>query len=326
MRIGARHVLRDNIAMSVQIPVTTGRSTGQEIPAAYTPRPPSAALTRASGFLAGFTHTLQPYIGCAFGCSYCYVAGSPLHNFHHPRLPWGDYVHPRPGIDRLLARELAHLERRDRLHHASIFMSSSTDPYQGFERKWRLSRACLQVFADFVPGLLLIQTRSPLVESDFDHIAALNGHAWLSLTLETDLEAVRKTITPACPSIARRIETARRARAAGIPVQIAVSPCLPYSDPASFGELLCEIADRVVVDTFTEGDGSAGRRTRRTRLPEQFARAGYGDWQSGVAARALHAWLQPRLGKNLGWSQAGFTALAQCVIAGADPDTMRQCP
>ena len=54
-----------------------------------TPRPASGALTKTGGFLAGFTHTLQPYIGCRFSCEYCYVKGLGVHRFHQPPLEWG---------------------------------------------------------------------------------------------------------------------------------------------------------------------------------------------------------------------------------------------
>ena len=114
-------------------------------------RPASGALTKTGGFLCGFTHTLQPYIGCRFGCAYCYVKGLQVHRFHQPFLPWGDYVHPRTGIDTHLRSELARAQDRGALGALAIFMSSATDPYQPAERTWRLARACLDVLIDFPP-------------------------------------------------------------------------------------------------------------------------------------------------------------------------------
>jgi len=277
------------------------------------PRPASGALTKTGGFLAGFTHTLQPYIGCRFSCEYCYVKGLGVHRFHQPPLEWGEYVHPRGGIADRLRTELARLDRRGALASVAIFMSSATDPYQGAERQWRLSRACLDVFADYPPGLLMIQTRSPLVRDDFERIQALGDRCWLSVTLETDLDHVRQQLTPRCPSVAQRLETLQAALAYGLNVQIAVSPCLPFSTIETFGALLLAHGQRVVVDSFTTGDGQGGKRTAATATPARYASLGWGDWRSEDQARQLYDWLYAHIGERAGWSQAGFTALTHSL-------------
>ena len=47
-------------------------------------------LTKATGFIGGFDYTLNPYSGCAFGCSYCYAAFFP----RDPELRdnWGHWI------------------------------------------------------------------------------------------------------------------------------------------------------------------------------------------------------------------------------------------
>lgn len=281
------------------------------------PRPASGALTKTGGFLAGFTHTLQPYIGCRFGCEYCYVKGLSVHRFHQPPLHWGDYVHPRIGIAERLRKELTRLAARNELDKLAIFMSSATDPYQGAERQWRLSRACLDVFQEFSPGLLVIQTRSPLVRDDFARIRALVERCWLNLTLETDLEQARQIMTPQCPSVARRLATIQAANEFGLQVQITVSPCLPYSSVETFGELLLAQHCRVIVDSYVSGDGQAGKRTAATATGARYVEQAWGDWRSEERARTLYDWLKIRLGERVGWSQAGFTALTQRAFSGS---------
>lgn len=281
------------------------------------PRPASGALTATGGFLAGFTHSLQPYIGCRFGCEYCYVQGLSVHRFHGDGA-WGDYAHPRTGIDAKLARELARYAAKDELDTLAIFMSSATDPYQGLERRWRLSRACLAQFVAHPPGLLVVQTRSPLVEEDFSLLRALGEHCWLNFTLETDRDEVRRTLTPRCPGIPRRLQTLQRALTVGLNVQITVSPCLPYSSAEEFGQLLLAHGQRVIVDSYTSGDGRGGKRTAATGVPEQYRAQGWGDWRSEAAARNLYDWLHARIGDRAGWSQSGFTALAT-EISTIDP-------
>jgi len=279
----------------------------------HAPRPARTALNPTGGFLEGFTHSLQPYIGCRFGCAYCYVQESNVHRFFNGGFAWGDYAFPRQGVAKRLAVELARYRRKGRLDSLAIFCSSSTDPYQGAEREWALTRGCLEAFVAAPPGLLVIQTRSPLVERDFDLLTALGDRCWLSMTLETDREDVRQALTPQCPSIARRLATIRAARTAGLNVQVAVSPCLPYTALDDFGGLLVELGQRVVVDSYASGDGQGGKRTARTSIPDEYTRLGWGDWRAEEAAHSLYGWLSERMGERAGWSQAGFTHLAHRV-------------
>ena len=90
------------------------------------------ALTpQKGGFLAsGFTHTLNPYMGCAFGrmgCPFCYVRESPVGQFGPA--PWGTWVRQKGNIAEVLEQEL----RPPAARHYRVFMSSATDPYQPAE-------------------------------------------------------------------------------------------------------------------------------------------------------------------------------------------------
>ena len=276
--------------------------------------PARRLLTPTGGYLSAFSHTLNPYAGCAFGdrgCGvYCYVAESPIGRF--AERPWGRWLRVKTNAAEALRREL---ERRPRLEDVRIFMSSATDPYQPAESRYRITRSILEVFRELPVGLLLLQTRSPLVERDLDLLAGL-PFAWLSMTVETDDDEVRRALTPTCPSIERRFATMRRAREHGVAVQAAVSPVLPH-DRERFAELIAGAADRVVVDTFT-GDGAAGRRTAARPLPARFADLGYGDWRDEGAARALYEELRRRLGpERVGWSVEGFNELARPALTAA---------
>lgn len=287
-----------------------------------TPRPASGALTKASGFLKGFTHSLNPYTGCRFACSYCYVRGMAIHRYHQPDLPWGDYAHPRTGIAEQLERELSRFAKKGELDRIAILMSSVTDPYQPLERQWRLSRACVEVCLKYPPGLLNVQTRSPLVQEDYHLLAQLGERCWLNFTLETDQEEVRKAVTPRCPPIPARLAALQQARALGLNVQITVSPCLPYSSVETFGKLLLEHGQRVVVDTFSTGDGMRGSRTAATEIPALYREQQWGDWRSGQSPRALYEWLRERIGERAGWSQEGFASLPLSITNAAHEEGM----
>lgn len=298
--------------MNTESPQTTRYPTAEPVTS-------RSVLTPAGGFLSGFSHTLNPYMGCAWGSGgcgvYCYVAESPI-GVHGPA-PWGAWLKAKVNAAAALRADLQRLAGRGPVR---VFMSSATDPYQPAEGRWRISRSLLEVFRDHPIALLVVQTRSPLVERDFDLLAQL-PFAWLSMTVETDDDRVRRALTPACPGIPRRLATMRRAREAGIRVQAAVSPALP-GDAARFAGLLAQAADRVVVDSFA-GDGAGGRRTARRPLPAQFAAAGHGDWRDQQGPRGLLAALRERLGPDrVVWSQEGFNSLAAGPGTGTtDPTT-----
>jgi len=264
-------------------------------------------LNQAYGFMYAFTHTLNPYMGCAFGehgCGvYCYVAELPIGLYAGKR--WGTWVKAKVNAAESLRRNLSAIGEPSSVR---VFMSSATDPYQPAEARLRITRSVLEVFAECPVGLLVVQTRSPLVEHDFDILERL-PFAWLSMTLETDDDSVRRALTPTCPSVERRLSTMRRAKELGIKVQATVSPMLP-ANVDRFAALLGENADRVVVDTFF-GDGLNGGRTVRRPLPSVFSASGFGDWRDVSSARSLHEILQVRLGsQRVGWSRDGFNAVA----------------
>ena len=277
----------------------------------YTSKPTARALTPTGGFLKGFAFSLNPYIGCAFGdsggCPYCYVRMLPIARVESGS--WGSWVIAKSNLAERLEHELGALEKKDRLGETTIFMSSATDPYQGIERRLCLTRAALEVFVRHPIRRLLIQTRSPLIERDIEIIRALGARAIVSLTLETDDDNVRRAITPTSPSIELRLRTARMFRARGIFVQLAISPMLP-NNPERFAELAADAADRVIIDTYFDGDGANGARSRALGMRELYAEHGYEEWFQPGAERALVDAMTSRLGADrVLMSRDGFTAV-----------------
>ena len=194
-----------------------------------------ALRPQKGGFLSnGFSHTLNPYKGCAFGrtgCPFCYVRESPLGKFGSA--PWGHWVVQKSNIAKVLEVELL----RPEACQYRIFMSSSTDPYQPLEKQECLSRQCLEVFRKYPVSWLVVQTRSLLVRRDFDLLAQL-PFVTLNVTIETDLLDVHKCFTHSSAAPERRLHLVREAMECGIFTQITVSPVLPYSP--NFAEHLAQ--------------------------------------------------------------------------------------
>jgi DNA repair photolyase len=268
-------------------------------------------LTPTGGFLERFGYSLNPYIGCAFGaaggCPFCYVRALPV-ALANPG-GWGEWVLAKIDLPARLENELRSLAANGRLADTAIFMSSATDPYQGWERRLGITRHALEVLVRYPLRRLLMQTRSPMIERDIDLIRTLGSRAIVSITLETDDDRVRRAITPTSPSVSRRIATMRRLRAAGIFTQMAIAPMMP-NDPEHFATIAEEVADRVIVDTYFDGDGAKGRRSRALGMGELYERLAYGEWfQPGAEAALLKA-LRERLGEDrVMFSREGFNAV-----------------
>jgi DNA repair photolyase len=277
----------------------------------YLIRNAARALTPTGGFLRGFGFSLNPYAGCAFGdaggCPFCYVRALPV--AHSDEGQWGAWVIAKANLPELLAKELERLARSGKLADAAIFMSSATDPYQGIERKMRLTRRALEEFASNPPGRVVVQTRSPMIERDIGVLRHLGRRVIASITIETGDDAVRRAITPTSPSIGRRIATARRLRDAGVFTQIAIAPMMP-NDPARFAAMIEDAADRVIVDTYFAGDGAGGRRSRALGMGELYRRLGYEKWFRPGAENELLAAMRSRLGDDrVLFSRDGFNAV-----------------
>ncbi|EGL83388.1 Radical SAM domain protein [Caldalkalibacillus thermarum TA2.A1] len=234
-------------------------------------RKPGRLLNPASGYLTGYTHTLNPYAGCAFACTYCYVRRLPVALFHQKE--WGTWVDVKENAPHLLEKELRRAKQKGKV---TIFMSSSTDPYQPLEVQTQLSRSLLEVMAKNKPDFLFVQTRSPLITRDIDLLLELKDRLCVSITIETDLEQVRKTLSPAAPPLAARMKTLARLKQAGLPAQAAISPLLPFSE--QFPQLLKEVVDWVCLDDFFRGDGAQGKRTEKLGIKSLYQQLGYEDW------------------------------------------------
>ncbi|MCY4519416.1 MAG: radical SAM protein [Caldilineaceae bacterium] len=208
-------------------------------------------LTKATGFIGGFDYTLNPYSGCAFGCSYCYAAFFP----RDPELRdnWGHWVKVKQNA----LDKLQHM--RTPLAGKRVYMSSVTDPYQPLERDLRLVRSLLPFMAERKLELV-VQTRGSLVVRDLDLLTRFH-RVCVNMTVTTDCEDVRRALEPRCEPIAARLEAIAQVVEAGIPAVVTLTPLLPVRSPRKLVAALLDTgARRFVVQSFhpTKGNFMAG--------------------------------------------------------------------
>lgn len=247
----------------------------------YLYKNPKSLLNKGTGFLSGYSHSLNPYTGCTFGCSYCYVRRMPVSTFREGK--WGHWVDIKQGAADIFRKELKRAKTKG---DVSIFMSSSTDPYQPIEHSEKVTRSLLEVMVEDPPEFLFVQTRSPLVRRDIDLLLLLKDHVRVSMTIETDREDIRKYFTPHAPPIQARIETLRLLKEAGVPTQATIAPMLPSTE--NFADLLRPVVDRICIDDYFMGDGSGGKRTRSLKIDSLYKELGLEEWYDPSAYKMVY--------------------------------------
>ncbi|EDL64073.1 SPL family radical SAM protein [Bacillus sp. SG-1] len=260
-------------------------------------------LTPGKGAIDNFTHSLNPYAGCVFGCKYCYVRQMPISLFREQE--WGTWVDIKTNAVEILRKDLIKAKKKGPV---TLFMSSSTDPYQPIEHETRLTRSLLELMLETQPDFIHLQTRSPLVKRDIDLFKQFGDKIRISMTIETDKEEVRKAFSPAAPPIPARMAALKEITEAGIMTQATIAPLLPCS--REFPSKLKQIAKRITIDDFWMGDGTGGRRTSKLGVKEIYRQLGLEKWYNPTAYKVVLKMLREELQGSeidIGVSKDGFS-------------------
>jgi DNA repair photolyase len=211
-------------------------------------------FSAATGFIkrGGFDWTCNPYVGCSFGCLYCYAMFLPQNR--RPREDWGKWFQAKAN-----AVELAR-KQAPKVAGQAVYCSSVTDPYLPAERSLGLTRGIVEALLPYQPRLL-IQTRGPLVVRDLDLLRQFRA-VRVNVSIPTDSEDVRRAFEPKAPPLERRWEAVAAVRAAGVPVAVCVTPMLPLENPTAFVERLAALRpDVLVAQDFHDSGGGFGADT-----------------------------------------------------------------
>ena len=169
-------------------------------------------------------YSMNPYQGCEHGCIYCYARNT--HEF------WGYSA----GLDfeqQILVKENAPLLLENKFRKKSwkaetIVLSGNTDCYQPAEQRFKLTRACLEIFLKYRHPVGMI-TKNALILRDLDLIEELSRYNLIGIHISlTSLnEETRRILEPRTASINKRLETIRRLSDKNIPVNAMLAPIIP---------------------------------------------------------------------------------------------------
>ncbi len=195
-----------------------------ELRTEYLPTHPKTILNKITSPDLGSGYGLNSYQGCEHGCVYCFARTT--HNY------WGYSA----GLDFetkiLYKQEAPELLRKALLKKSyepmSIMMSGNTDSYQPAEKRFELTRRCLEVLNELKHPVGII-TKNSLVIRDLDILREMASddlvHVCFSIT--TLDEDVRRMLEPRTASIAQRFRAVSTLSEAGIPVMVNIAPVIP---------------------------------------------------------------------------------------------------
>lgn len=173
---------------------------------------------------------------------------------------------------------LMRLSRKGELSRSVLCLGTVTDPFFPFEGKFHASLKFLELFTKYRPGLLIVQTRSPLLVLAMPVLRKLGRSVSISMGIETHCEKFAGRYTPELPSVEDRVRAINTMRGFGIEVNIQVSPLLPYGDwqedASHFAEFLDRHADHLYIKPLSGESAAKNRRdqeiAKRIALDRKF--------------------------------------------------------
>jgi DNA repair photolyase len=218
------------------------------VKAIYREEPCRSALNRVKGMPFGWS--LNPYMGCAHRCTFCYVRSFELRAGRPSDGQYGSSIRVKTNIAEVLRRELARKSWAGEL----VAIGAATDPYQPAEGRYRLTRACLEVLAEASNPLSII-SRGPLMVRDIDVLQEASSRADVSVTfsIPTLNDDVWRTTEPGTAHPRNRLRAISMLAKAGINASVGIAPVLPgLSDsPESIDAVVSAARDAGATNVWT---------------------------------------------------------------------------
>jgi len=184
----------------------------------------SVLNTSVSKRRLSFSRSINPYRGCEFACRYCYARYT--HEYMELRQPedFERKIFVKQNAAWLLEQELRRLQGGE-----EIAIGTATDPYQPIERRAKITRSLLEVFAGRRGLRIGIVTKSNLITRDIDLLEKIAEHNQLvvHLTITTPDAKLARILEPRAPRPDLRLRAVARLRKAGLRAGILCSPLLP---------------------------------------------------------------------------------------------------
>lgn len=205
---------------------------------AYLELPCRSLLNRCTSERMPFEWTINPYRGCEFGCGYCYARYTHEYMGMEDTRLFETRIYAKRAAAEALERDLSRPSSRT----GAIAIGTATDPYQPAERRMKITRSLLEVFARKEGLRLSITTKGTLVTRDVDLLRRIAERNDLSInvTITTLSRRIARLLEPRAPRPGKRLEAVRALSQAGLRTGVFIMPVIPglTDAPASLDALV----------------------------------------------------------------------------------------
>jgi DNA repair photolyase len=185
---------------------------------------PKTIITRNNSPDISFDRSINPYRGCEHGCTYCYARPAHAYMGLSPGLDFESKLFIKPNAAALLREELT----ATNYVPATIALGANTDPYQPIEKQYRITRAVIEVLAEFKHPLGIV-TKNAMVTRDVDVLAPMaeQGLVKVALSITTLDGKLARAMEPRASIPANRLRAIETLAKAGVPTVVMMGPIIP---------------------------------------------------------------------------------------------------
>lgn len=245
-------MIRDNSAQ-LELPVARRVAERRTLPVLDNQRRGTRFIELASRTIANSPEStgmafwsINPYVGCEFGCAYCYARYA--HSYVLERTQERGQLHLDPSatdaepfehlifvkarsrVRAALERDLHKIRRRCALAGPqNVVIGTATDPYQPAERRYRVTQSILERLCGEHGLRIGLITKSPLVTRDIGLLREIGrrNHVSVYVSLISLDSSIIRRFEARSPMPHTRLRALRKLTAAGIRAGMIVAPVLP---------------------------------------------------------------------------------------------------
>lgn len=172
----------------------------------------------------GMFYSMNPYQGCEHGCIYCYARNSFEYWGYSAGLDFESKILVKRNAPQLLRKFLMN----PKWECVPISISGNTDCYQPAEKKFRITRALLEVCTEFnQPAGIITKNAGIMKDKDILQKMAEKRLVSVLITITSLNEDLRRTMEPRTTTANQRLKTIEMLSKAGVQTGVMMGPMIP---------------------------------------------------------------------------------------------------